>query len=163
MNNGEAATWASVSDKKPKGSRLIALNRASFDLIEIVGTGGFGPDIYYYHRCLLSSAGAAGETDVARNCNYARERGPQVVGTFIVEELDAYTASRCVCVYIPSGKPDAAFVFPRTPCYTYESCYSFRDQETLLLRPFYTNARNHVVQLANAISTNFAFTRCSFV
>ena len=49
---------------------------------------------------------------------------------------------------IPSGKPDAAFVFPRTLCYTYESCYSFRDQETLLLRPFYTNARNHVVQPA---------------
>lgn len=61
--------------KKPKGSRLIALNRTSFDLIEIVGTRGFGPDIYYYHHRLLSSAGAAGETDVARNCNCARERG----------------------------------------------------------------------------------------
>lgn len=38
-----------VSDEKLKGSRLIALNRASFDLIEIVEARGFGPDIYYYH------------------------------------------------------------------------------------------------------------------
>lgn len=45
----EIRTLMLVSDEKLKGSRLIALNRASFDLIEIVEAQGFGPDIYYYY------------------------------------------------------------------------------------------------------------------
>lgn len=66
------------------------------------------------------------------------------VGTgFLVVELGASNVSLCAC--IPSGKPDAAFVFPRTLRYSYESRYSFRDQETLLLRPFYTVAGNRAL------------------
>lgn len=62
---------------------------------------------------------------------------------FLVVELGASNVLSCAC--IPSGKPDTAFVFPRTLRYSYESRYSFRDQETLLLRPFYTVARNRAL------------------
>lgn len=57
---------AAVSSEKPKGPRLIALNRSSFDLIEIVGARVFGPDIYYHYRQLHPPIERSGAVSRAR-------------------------------------------------------------------------------------------------
>lgn len=123
-----------LSTRKAAIKRLIALNRPLFRLIETVGGNRrFGPDIYY----------RAAFWCIVVPCTVLRMRHDIGCVWRVSRWMNALAR---VCArarrYVPSSEAQPRrSVFPRTLYCTYESRYSFRDQETLPLRPFYTVTR----------------------